>query len=524
MASQPLSAPYASPHSYQTVHKQYTDFELIPFGRKPSWYVPIADVEPRPWRESAAAKWLCFGLIAGTIAAIVITIIMLVKDTSGSSDAPHADTVGPTLSKVPEGCLGPPFILLTFHGGMHDNMAENLKHGRYNGVLKYTRDGCWLGPAIADPNTRLRQIFVSEYPPALLAIAEGNKGQPGNVMQFGNCWDTQHGFRMVPRPLVHRSLLRSNASCMQHLFGLDSPDGGKTVYISSQGSGSIIRFNALSGQPIGAAQDAECPGLFMKSSLYLTENNKSVHAATENVSSGIRGFCFGNDDLFVPYKYAEGLIRVRHLADSISSTKKQQAKFVTNQIIRQPLTTATLIVDNKNTSAAQIPEICDLKSCFLDVDVYGSETLPAMIGGSPGWFEGLDESLHTTHPTTCTVVQNKLYFSTRPTSNTAIDTKDGVIQYDLDTKHARLFTSPELDTVKIRSFLVFEDTLFIMTVSGDADPARRTEAENRVNYMNSGQIWRFNMTSGRCLGPLLSKDSPSRLPPDQPEQMAWSAC
>ena len=247
---------------------------------------------------------------------------------------PHTLTqlglVGPTLSKVPEGCLGPPFILLTFHGGMHDNMVENLEHGRYNGVLKYTRDGCWLGPAIADPNTRLRQIFVSEYPPALLAIAEGNKGQPGNVMQFGNCWDTQHAFRMVPRPLVHRALLRSNASCMQHLFGLESPDGGKTVYISSQGSGSIIRFNALSGQPIGAAQDAECPGVFMKSSLYLTENNKSVHAATENVSSGIRGFCFGTDDLFVPYKYAEGLIRVRHLADSISSTKKQQAKFVTN--------------------------------------------------------------------------------------------------------------------------------------------------------------------------------------------------
>lgn len=441
---------------------------------------------------------------AATFIGITVVLIIVIATGHDSHQDHTTVTIGPALSGVPAGCLGAPFILVSFHGGQSKNP---LKHGRYNGILKYSRNGCLLGPATDDPGTRLRGLYTSHDDQRLYAVAEGSDTEHGNVMMFGSCLDPATKTKMIQRPLLNSALLNSGHSCLNHLYGIDSPDRGKSLYLTSQSSGDVIRVDGTSGGPLGNTSD-KCPGLFMNLTSYTVKSDGKIEIDNSHRSaSGVRGLCFGSGKMFLPFKYADGIF----------STGLESCESTTGCMVNEKnIEHADMVL---NLQKGQPPVTNNASSVsgltrFVSVDVYGSSHQPQRIGGMRGLIKGLDPKLKTMHSTACVVNDNRVYFIVRETkkqNTNDVYSANGVVEYDLYWQTARFFTSDEL--LRPQDVLILGDSMFVLAAA--ATPGN-----------NTGQIMEFNLETGKVKGPaagIVNFASTDRFP-DQPEQMVWSPC
>jgi len=429
------------------------------------------------------------------------------------------------LPEPPTGCLGAPYLLVTFHGGRKEHPQE---HGRYGSILKYTRDGCLMGVAVEREGkkslsgARLRgmRIFAND---TLFVVNEGVSGKAdktvGNVMSFGSCRANRN--QSKPREMISHKLLdeKHAASCSHHLFGIASPDNGDSLFVSSQEDGSIMRYSRQ-GEALGSYEQ-QCQGLFTKVEFTekLTRQNRRKRRrrkTEEKKEQSMRGICFQNNIMFVPDTKSASIamIHVPAAADGAVTDAHSEHSVV--------------LRDSKSKGK-------------VGLTTYGSGQYIKILGGKPGVLEwashasGSGEIL-THNPSVCRAVDRKLYFNVRKHKKTG-NGITGVIEYDLNIdKVTRLFTHPDLHFPK--ALVVSEDSLFV--VDGDDGNIRsvrdtgerrkkrrwrrRRKMEKKMQAIERSNILHFNITTGEIVGVLISKHSPSHMFPDLPEQIELSWC
>jgi len=132
------------------------------------------------------------------------------------------------ISKPTKGCLGPPYIYMTFHADI-------------NNVRKYTRDGCDLGNVLVyNPDlSELRGMMLMKTGELLVLNAYKKDSA---VLQYGSCDDDGH--RRFEQVVFSRA---AHNKAMEHPYGIAlGPDG--YIYVSSQDTFTVLRFQ-LDGSP-----------------------------------------------------------------------------------------------------------------------------------------------------------------------------------------------------------------------------------------------------------------------------------
>jgi hypothetical protein len=180
--------------------------------------------------------------------------------------------------------LGPPYLYVTFHGGSHQGV-----HGDINSIYKYSRDGYLLGEVLVNNSATeelksLRGMYIG--PQGHLHVLNAIKSDT-KVVEFSKC-DAQ-GMRHFLQVDVRHD--KKADAALWHPYDIDrrfDEEGSGTVFISSQDTRSVVRYNILK-HPWVPAEPSEAikkklkhpaPGLFIQ------HDNK--HAA-------IRGIALGRD-------------------------------------------------------------------------------------------------------------------------------------------------------------------------------------------------------------------------------------
>ena len=474
-------------------------------------------------------RWVS-SAIAVSLAAILF--LLALSFDRNSSPVPPADLAAvwddqqpkwdDPLPEPPPGCLGAPYLLLTFHGGMKKHPQE---HGRYGSILKYTRDGCLMGVAVEREGTkslsgtRLRgmRVFAND---TLFVVNEGVSGKAdktiGNVMTFGSCRGDQN--RSKPREMISHKLLddKHAASCSHHLFGIASPDDGASLFMTSQEDGTIVRYSRQ-GQALGSSKQ-QCPGLFAK--LEFTEEHKGQDPRRRrrkkeekkgSCGQSVRGVCFDSRNImYVPDKKSASIAVIQLPTAAATDARGEHS---------------VILRDTKSKGK-------------VELTTYGSGQYLRNLGGKPGVLEWASHASGTgeifTHsPSICRAVDRKLYFNVRKHKKTGKGIT-GIVEYDLNTdKVTRLFSHPDLHFPK--SFVVTEDSLFVVDGDDDNIPSvgdasqrrqgrRRGKMEDKFKAIERSNILHFNITTGEMVRVLISKHSPSHMLPDLPEQIELSWC
>jgi len=447
------------------------------------------------WEDLPFWKQLGIGTVA-TIALLAATVVGLVlgKVTERTEYEP--------LSELPAGCLGPPYILVTFHGGRNPRW-----HHRYDQILKYTRDGCLLGRANQDRlSGRLRGMRV--FGDNLYVVRDSTVlGAPSNVIKFGGCAaiTTQ---QLKTRATVNENFLKfdadSYAPCLQHPFDIDSPDDGRRFFVTDQLSGYVTEYNseglprrtseATNQTPSTSQQGGGCSNVVAN---ITTSHSRKIKADSQfstshrTVSEGIRGLCFDGVRMFLPYKFGEGV-----LSATLKGTRDWK--------VEGSLLPKHRPSELDDTTSKSIPQ----NGFWLDT-VHSEK--PTIIGAAQanltegiGWMSPSHAIFHS--PTVCSTRNGKLYTTNRKGPKHGVE---GVVEYNLQSGKTRLFTSPELvSSGFVTSLAIYEDALFV---------AHRASLNAGVK---DGQIALFNITTGTFVRNVVGAGSF----PDLPEQIILSPC
>eukprot|EP00656_Telonema_subtile_P003564 TRINITY_DN11622_c0_g1_i1.p1 TRINITY_DN11622_c0_g1~~TRINITY_DN11622_c0_g1_i1.p1 ORF type:complete len:528 (+),score=89.95 TRINITY_DN11622_c0_g1_i1:161-1744(+) len=473
------SEPRASEDGYAIIGQGRDDRTLLEKARE--W-----------WQHKTFWQRILVGAIGTCILLMVISLIAYGVDKGTGIDDDDS-TYYSFKSTVPAGCLGAPFILVDFHGGQS---KHTLKHHRYNEILKYTRDGCFLGQANQALNTRLRGMRI--WGDRLYVTKVGQKGETSNVVRFGGCGKST---AMKQRAVLDEQVISPVATlCNQHMFDLDSFDQGKTLFVSDQQSGTVSRFNGTTGEAISAAGAvvSSCPGLIA--------NWTNVTSGAQGL--GLRGLCtHGKDELLMPYKFNQGVVSVTLGGAGAVNVQKRVAG-------TQKPSQSGVLEGTPGISTKEYPLQLDL------YDVQNDSTTPTKYGGIRGWFDAPDVTgkVVSAKPSSCSVVGNKLYLNVR--QDKASRSFNGAIEYDVATKKARVFKHSDVGLTQ--GLLVHGDDLYIL------GRATKQAGHEGSTDLLSGNIFRFNLTEPdpkkSYLGALVSSVSPSVVFPDQPVAMVLSEC
>lgn len=430
------------------------------------------------WAREPFWQRILFGGVGTVLLLTVVSLLAYGIDKGTGIDDPPDSVYSTFQSTVPAGCLGPPFILIDFHGGQSKN---SLQHHRYNEVLKYTRDGCFLGQANQALNSRLRGMRV--WGDRLYAVVEGGLGLSSNVVRFGGCGKST---AMRQRALLDEQVISSTkTACNQHIFDLDSFDQGKTLYLSDQGSGTVTRFNVSTGQAIPTGAPAtSCPGLVAN----------WTDEATGAPGLGVRGLCTSGARLFMPYKFSQGLVSVTLGGAGATELEKQVAD---RQPAHQPG-----VVDYPNRNIAHYP---------YRLDLYDAQDDPVKYGGERGWFL---PGLTTAKPVSCRVIGDLLFFPVRRDEDP--NSFSGAVEYNLVRNTTRVFTHSAIGVSQ--ALLVHQGVLYLLA-----------RAESQSGHQGgldllTGDIFRFNLSAPDPKQAFLGALSPKVAFPDQPITMVFSDC
>jgi len=516
-----------------------------PFNRLSSW-----------WDQLQFWSQITIGGSIGFVTAVLLTIIIMVLDDQAS----YADRFVRTLPSVPEGCLGPPFVLISFHGGQGKH-ALNLMTGRYNNILKYTRDGCLLGQAAegvnpnGQPIRRLRGLRV--FGDKLMAVDMGTSAADnvGNLVEFGSCGTAD---KMVKRPVLRWHVLQSDGSdteCRKHMFDVDSPDQGATLYISDQNSGAVLRYNGSTGKALGSVwptgtADDTCAGL--------VADWRSPDASP---GLGLRGICMdGADRLLMPYDTIQdgtnnsdvsGVFAIDPLPSQTASNTSSADTYWISAVKGADYREGISVEQTPDSSSSSRLEVFTepFFKVYAGNIVVNLSSFPAWPNASqcataadnkPDYRKSIeflcgesDKFGFAVHkPSSCQMSGHKLYFNSRQSDSmsaaTGLFTANGVVELDLQTNKTRVFIDPSVGFTQ--GFLINQGVLYVLTRR--ANGGGKVETRRRALSWKSkaqdapkrGDLVRFNITTGQFLGGVVSGTELSGQFPDQPVQMSWSMC
>jgi hypothetical protein len=137
------------------------------------------------------------------------------------------------LADSSKGCLGAPYLYISYHGGSN--------------ILKYTRNGCplspnvlWYGSASGKAVGSIRSMIIHPYGAIKNALFLGNAGENeddrGRVLVFDNC-NSVNGMRNYVKTLVNVD----STPGAQHTYSLTF-DARQNLYASFQHTDAILRF------------------------------------------------------------------------------------------------------------------------------------------------------------------------------------------------------------------------------------------------------------------------------------------
>jgi len=475
------------------------------------------------WYEQSFWHQVLLGGSITLLVAILLTIFVVVFDNPSS----YGDRYTRTLAQVPPGCLGPPFLLVSFHGGQ-SHYELNLKTGRFNSILKYTRDGCLLGQAtesISENRQRVRRLRgLRVLGDSLYVVDMGSSAvdNVGTVAEFGSCGSASD---MVRRPIVHRDLMANFGSenCRRHLFGVDSPDGGATLYVSDQVASTVSAFYRSSGRPIQTAnssfdnQEAQCNGVV------------ADWSAGGKPGYGMRGFGFNGDDLLLPYDSYKDIgtpaelhgIFVNGIGGDLKLCNNTEKSYLLNKNTSESSLSGLTAVATPTGPTAE-PNRNQLRLDVHDasgpLDMYAGATSSKHVNGFGSVHKPSVAHMHGT----------KLYFNTRLSGNKK-GSGNGAVELDLVTKQLRPMIHHSIGYSQ--DVQVHEDVVYVLTrretkptPEGTVDTRRRAVSWRTNSGPPRGDIVRFDLNTGDMLGGIISDLSVSAQFPDQPVQMELSMC
>jgi len=184
-------------------------------------------------------------------------------------------------------CLGPPFLYVTLHGDPEP----------YNGVYKYSRDGCSYGNIIDPSATVLQPRDMLMYDDNNFVLTNAQDSQ-SKLWVFGDC-----GSKGV-RPLKGVFVNGTQYPGLSHPFGITkSPKND--IYVSSQHTDNVLRFYGINSSQSGTAlpfptyitQTPPPSGMSWYAGTFVQYGAPNQHSDKEQ---GIRGIAFdGAGRLFV---------------------------------------------------------------------------------------------------------------------------------------------------------------------------------------------------------------------------------
>mmetsp|Transcript_35424 Transcript_35424/g.33616 ORF Transcript_35424/g.33616 Transcript_35424/m.33616 type:complete len:335 (-) Transcript_35424:388-1392(-) len=163
------------------------------------------------------------------------------------------------LADSSKGCLGPPYLYISYHGG--------------NNILKYTRDGCplspnvlWYGSAAGKAVGSVRSMVIHPYGAIKNALFIANAGENeddrGRVLVFDNC-ATVNGMRNYMKTLV----TVDSTPGAQHTYSMTF-DAQQNLYASFQHTDAILRFSNTTFKPMTPVKPTWISDLYSKDDDY----------------------------------------------------------------------------------------------------------------------------------------------------------------------------------------------------------------------------------------------------------------
>jgi hypothetical protein len=363
----------------------------------------------------------------------------------------------------------------------------------------------------------------------------------GDLVEFGSCGTAA---KMQRRGVVRRNVLQRGGTddkCRRHMFGLASPDEGKTLYVTDQVSGVVLGYNGSTGKALDTLSPTEtaddmCAGLI------------ADWSAAGEPGLGLRGICLNSAaQLMMPYDSIQdasnstdingifGIDPRNHSSGELYwISALQGVGYQAGLSVDQTPDNTSSRLDVYTDSSLQVHagNIAINKSAFAQPN---STECSQAHGNNPTTFVcGQDKytEFGVHKPSVCQVTNNKLYFNTRQSSTqqraTGLFQANAVVELDLETNETRVFTDPSLGFTE--DLLINEDVLYVLarrSLGGGKVEARRRALSWRTKAAEAprrGDLVRFNLTTGEFLGGVVDGSDLSGQFPDQPVQMTWSMC
>eukprot|EP01102_Stenamoeba_stenopodia_P011657 TRINITY_DN3600_c0_g3_i1.p1 TRINITY_DN3600_c0_g3~~TRINITY_DN3600_c0_g3_i1.p1 ORF type:complete len:380 (-),score=107.23 TRINITY_DN3600_c0_g3_i1:51-1085(-) len=182
-------------------------------------------------------------------------------------------------------CLPPPYLYITFEAGGKNDV---------NNVMRYSRDGCNLGPVIhsSDAN-KLNNPSGIALVPAIgngdyLLVANGGQNN-ANVALFGSCNPNDNNYRPFISYLVTESSSNPGLSSPFDIHVYPPPAdftefANSSLYVSNADSGVITYYSLATGLPRPTSSFLTSSGSYPPGSFAAIDSNVD--------GSSFRGFAF----------------------------------------------------------------------------------------------------------------------------------------------------------------------------------------------------------------------------------------
>lgn len=139
----------------------------------------------------------------------------------------------------PKRCLGAPYLYVTYHGGSSRKRIKN--------ICKYTRDGCSLGSVLMpSSNYHPHSLRGMLHHQNFLFVAEAWR-KASKLVRFSRCNPALGHRRELLQILVDTNDTMDEG--MIHPYGFAKRTDDPYIYVSVQGTYSVLRYNHLDGQP-----------------------------------------------------------------------------------------------------------------------------------------------------------------------------------------------------------------------------------------------------------------------------------
>ena len=143
------------------------------------------------------------------------------------------------------GCLPPPWLLVTFHGG---DSSDDV-----NQVMAFTRDGCLVNKTVlgaSGPTTRSLR-GMSLLPNGNLVVANSYKDD-SKLLMYGPCEDgdaSRPFVGVLAVPGENRTEQNNDLPLLSHPYGVAATSDGSAVLVTNQNSCSVSRYGAVASPP-----------------------------------------------------------------------------------------------------------------------------------------------------------------------------------------------------------------------------------------------------------------------------------